>query len=109
MVMNNTLKNNENKTNFHSDEKIEKSVDILKALSDSTRLKIIYLLKDGELCGCEILNASDKSQSTVSHHLNLLKRAGILNARKEGTWIHYSLVDENMVEHLNELFEMIID
>lgn len=75
----------------------------IKALGDPTRLKIIYLLTYGELCVCEILKALDKPQPTVSHHLNILKKAGFLKWRKEGVWIYYSLSNPEIINVLDEL------
>lgn len=65
--------------------------NLFKALSDTTRLKILYLLGDGEMCVCELIYALDKPQSTTSHHLNVLKNAGLIKSRKEGLWMHYTL------------------
>ncbi len=96
----------ENLNVYLSDDELNRNSDILKSLADSTRLKIIYLLKDGELCACKILESIDKSQSTVSHHLNILRKEGILNGRKEGKWIHYSLSNENIVNYLDDFFKL---
>lgn len=85
------------------DEKFEENSGKLKALSDATRLKILYLLSDGELCVCEIICALDKPQSSVSHHLNILKNLGFIKGRKEGVWIHYSLTDPKISELVKEL------
>nr|WP_278944857.1 metalloregulator ArsR/SmtB family transcription factor [Methanobrevibacter smithii] len=76
--------------------------EIMKALADPTRLKIVYLLSQTkELCVCEILDALDKSQSTVSHHLSILKKANILDWEKKGLWVYYSLSNPNLIENLN--------
>lgn len=66
-----------------------------KALSDTTRLRIIWvLLKAGsELCVCEIMDALDENQYNVSRHLRLLKSAGLVREKKEGKWMLYSLVE----------------
>ena len=87
------------------EDEIQKNADIIKALGDPTRLKIIYLLKYGELCVCEIMTVLDKPQPTVSHHLNLLKNAGILKWRKDGVWIHYKLSNQKLPESLKKLLE----
>ena len=79
----------------------------LKALSDATRLKILYLLSDGELCVCEIICALDKPQSSVSHHLNILKNLGFIKGRKEGVWIHYSLTSPKIAVKIKELIGLI--
>lgn len=88
-----------------SDETLEDHAAILKSIADPTRLKIIYLLKNGELCVCQILEAINKSQSTISHHLNKMKKEGVLSARKQGKWIYYKLANENITDNLEEIFE----
>lgn len=77
-----------------SEKILYENSEIIKALSDSIRLKILYLLKNGELCVCHIDSALDKPQSTISHHIAILKKAGFLKWRKEGKWTHYRLADE---------------
>jgi len=62
-------------------------VDIFKALADPTRLKILECLKNGERCICEIIPYTGKSQPNVSQHLKVLKNAGLIDERREGTRI----------------------
>lgn len=88
-----------------SDETLEDNATMIKSLADPTRLKIIYLLKNGELCVCQILDAIDKSQSTISHHLNMMKKEEVLSARKQGKWIYYKLANENIIDRLEQIFE----
>jgi ArsR family transcriptional regulator len=71
-------------------------VTIFKALSDETRLRIIKLLEQGELCVCDITAALDMVQPKVSFHLNALKEAGLIKDRKAGRWIHYRLDTSDM-------------
>jgi ArsR family transcriptional regulator, arsenate/arsenite/antimonite-responsive transcriptional repressor len=68
------------------------TADIMKAFGDETRLRILALLADGELCVCEIFAALNLPQSTVSRHLAILRRAGWLLGRRQGSWMYYSLV-----------------
>jgi ArsR family transcriptional regulator len=75
----------------------------LKALSDSTRLKIIELLNVREMCVCEIMAALDLTQPTASHHLNLLENAGLLNDRREGKWVFYSLANPEIPKILEKI------
>jgi ArsR family transcriptional regulator len=89
------------------DEQFEEYSGKLKALSDPTRLKILYLLSDGELCVCEIICALDKPQSSISHHLNILKNLGFIQGRKEGVWIYYSLTSPKIADMVKELIELI--
>jgi ArsR family transcriptional regulator len=85
------------------DKKLETHSNKLKALSDATRLKILYLLSDKELCVCEIIYALNKPQSSISHHLNILKNSGFITGRKEGVWIHYRLTDPKIIDLVSEL------
>ena len=62
-----------------------------RALGDSTRLRILTLLADGEVCVCDIHDTLRLPQPTVSRHLAYLRRAGLVEARREGTWMHYRL------------------
>jgi ArsR family transcriptional regulator len=74
---------------------MEKTAEILKALSDPTRLRIVSLLRHGELCVCDLTEALQIPQSTVSRHLASLKNAGWVKARRSGKWMHYLLLDES--------------
>ena len=67
---------------------------IFKALADETRLRILLLLLDGELCVCELISALELPQSTVSRHLAYLKRTGWVCDRKQGVWMYYRLDDK---------------
>jgi len=75
---------------------MQKLISLFKALSDETRLRIIKLLENGELCVCDITAALDLVQPKVSFHLNTLKGAGLIKDRKAGRWIHYSLENADM-------------
>lgn len=63
----------------------------LRAIADPNRLKIIDLLSCGSLCACDLLKHFDFSQPTLSHHMKVLQAVGLVEARKEGRWQHYSL------------------
>jgi ArsR family transcriptional regulator len=79
---------------------MDELVTIFKALSDETRLRIIRLLEQGELCVCDIVAALDTVQPRISFHLNVLKEAGFIRDRKQGRWIHYSLNDSDIFKRL---------
>ena len=76
--------------------RLEVCADVLKALGDPTRLEIVALVaRAGEpLCACEIEAHFDLSQSTISHHLGLLRRAGVLDSERRGTWAFYSIRED---------------
>jgi len=67
------------------------SVDSLKALAHPVRLRILSLLRSGELCVCQMTEVIGLAPSTVSEHLTLLRRAGVVVERKEGKWVFYAL------------------
>jgi len=71
-------------------------VEIFKALADPTRLKIIECIKGGERCICEVIPYTDKSQPNVSIHLKILKQAGLVNERKNGTKTMLSIANKNV-------------
>lgn len=73
---------------------MQAAVNFAKALADSTRLRVIAALRQGELCVCELCDAFEATQSTLSTHLTLLRDAGIARTRKQGKWIYYRLSDE---------------
>jgi ArsR family transcriptional regulator len=69
---------------------------MLKAISDPKRLQIVDMLSCGELCACKILEAFHITQPTLSHDMKLLVEAGLVNDRREGKNIYYSLNTETM-------------
>jgi ArsR family transcriptional regulator, arsenate/arsenite/antimonite-responsive transcriptional repressor len=66
-------------------------LNITKALADENRLRMLVALQGGELCVCRIAELMGLAMSTVSKHLSILYQAGLVNARKEGRWMYYSL------------------
>jgi ArsR family transcriptional regulator len=69
-----------------------------QALADEKRLRVLELVGGGELCVCELAEALDVSQPLLSFHLRTLREAGLVNARKKGRWVHYSLNREVLAE-----------
>ena len=86
---------------------IKELCEALKVITDVNRLRIICLLFSGEKCVCDIEERLEISQPLASHHLAVLRGAGLLEARRQGTWSYYSLVRENM-EKLNRLFAEVL-
>ncbi len=62
-----------------------------KAVSDETRVRILKLLEERELCVCQLMDILGMGQSTVSKHLGILKTAGLVESRRDGTWSFYRL------------------
>lgn len=65
-----------------------------RALADENRLQILDLLRGGERCVCELTDALDVGQSLLSHHLRVLKEAGLVTDRRDGRWAYYALDGE---------------
>ena len=78
----------------------EKITEIGRALAQPTRLQILRLLAKGELCGCEIVPEFELDQSGVSRHLTALRRAGLIDSRRDGVRIYWKLADQRIVELL---------
>ncbi len=69
-----------------------------QAVSEETRFQIVQLLAGGERCVCELQAELDAAQSRLSFHLKKLKEAGVVADRRDGRWVHYSLVPEALEE-----------
>lgn len=81
--------------------------EILKALADDTRLRILNIIKEEELCVCDIENALGLNQSNASKHLNKLKSIKIIKATKKAQWVYYRLNEEMLKKEpfINKLLE----
>ena len=77
---------------------------VLKALADRTRLRIIGLLASGEVCVCHIHESLGIPQPKASRHLAYLRKAGLVDARKDGLWVHYRLasLDDRIMQAVLE-------
>lgn len=76
-------------------DRMHPTVELFKSLADETRLRLLVLLQGGgEYCVCDLMQALDMPQSTVSRHLAYLKRNGWLQDRRGGVWMYYSLKKE---------------
>ncbi|QEV51790.1 transcriptional regulator [Streptomyces platensis] len=70
---------------------------VFKALGDPVRLRLLSLIASragGEICVCDLTPAFDLSQPTISHHLKLLRQAGLIDCERRGTWVYYRLLPE---------------
>jgi ArsR family transcriptional regulator len=83
---------------------------LFRALGDETRLRIVALLAHGELCVCHLETALELSQPNISRQLGILRAAGIVDARREGSWMYYALAPQEnegvaaMLDHLAKWF-----
>lgn len=79
---------------------------LFKVLSDPVRLQIVDLISCKEMCACEILEFLSISQSTLSHHMKVLKECGIVSSRKDATWMYYS-IENGILNDLKDKFNRI--
>ena len=82
---------------------MEKLIDVLKALSDETRLRILNLLYEQELCVCDIMETLQISQAKASRHLIYLKNAGLVKDRKYAQWAYYSMSKDERMKFIDSL------
>lgn len=78
-----------------SSSRLRELPPIFKALSDPTRLRLLSLLSEGEVCVCFLSEVLKLVQPKVSRHLAYLKRAGLVTARREGKWMHYTWAEQS--------------
>ena len=92
-----------------NDRIIDKMENMLNIASDSTRLKIMYALSNGERNVSEIVEAVGASQSLVSHQLTVLRKANLVSTRKEKTKVYYALSDEHVMKLLDVVYEHVTE
>jgi len=79
------------------------------ALSDPTRLRLLHLMKDGEICVCFLQGVLKTNQPKISRHLAYLRNAGLVEARQDGKWMHYSLkkLENDLQQILSETLKRV--
>ena len=85
----------------------KKITELFKAFSDENRIRVLRMLQSGERCACELLEELEVSQPTLSHHMKILCEAGVVEARKDGKWMHYTLSAEGTKLALDTLKQLI--
>jgi ArsR family transcriptional regulator len=83
----------------------------LKAVADETRLQIVEMLTGGELCACKIQEKFQFTQPTLSYHMKILTDCGLVNGRREGTWMRYTLNKagfETVYRYIGEICQSIV-
>jgi ArsR family transcriptional regulator len=78
-----------------SDLDVRPLVRVFRALGDETRLRVVALLAHGELCVCHVEQALGLSQPNASRQLGILRAAGIVDSRRDGTWVYYRIADQD--------------
>lgn len=90
-----------------ADEEIYYLSEFFKVFADSTRIRILFILRNGELCVNDIAAGLEMSQSSISHQLRILKQNRLVKFRRNGKTIHYSLADDHVVNILCQGLEHI--
>ena len=91
------------------EEKLYDLAELFKIFGDSTRIRILYVLFEAEMCVCDIAEVLHMTQSAISHQLRLLKQAKLVKNRREGKTVYYALADDHVrtiidqgMEHIEE-------
>ena len=84
--------------NKESTAELEKTIEFLKVVAEENRLKILCILRTGEKCVCDIWQFLDLPQNLTSHHLKVLKDSGLVEDRKEGLRVYYSINKKEMLK-----------
>ncbi|WP_422487112.1 ArsR/SmtB family transcription factor [Gudongella sp. DL1XJH-153] len=80
---------------------MDRRVEVLKALADKNRLLILDMLSCGDMCACDIMEGLELTQPTISHHMKILVKSGVVEGKKAGKWVNYS-INHDVVEDLSE-------
>lgn len=91
------------------DEVLYDLAELFKIFGDSTRIKILYVLFESEMCVCDIAQLLNMTQSAISHHLRSLKQSKLVKYRREGKTIFYSLADNHVYTIINQGMEHIAE
>jgi ArsR family transcriptional regulator len=91
------------------DEELFGLADLFKIFGDSTRLRILYVLYDTELCVCDVAQLLGMQISAISHQLRVLKQASLVKFRKSGKTVYYSLADDHVHSILAQGMEHILE
>ena len=83
--------------------------EVFKIFGDSTRIKILYVLFEAEMCVCDIAQLLNMNQSAISHQLRILKQSRLVKSRRDGKQVFYSLDDEHVYSILNQGMEHLME
>ncbi len=97
------------KAGMPADESLLDLAELFKVFGDSTRIRILFVLFEAEVCVCDLAEALSMTQSAISHQLAILKRCKLVRSRREGKSVFYSLADDHVrtiisqgMEHISE-------
>lgn len=79
-----------------TEEELYDLADLFRVFGDSTRIRILYVLSEAEVCVCDLAEILNMTQSAISHQLRILKQSKLVNGRREGKQVFYSLADDHV-------------
>lgn len=97
------------KADMPDDETLYDLADLFKIFGDTTRIKILYVLFESEMCVCDIAALLSMSQSAISHQLRVLKQSKLVCGRREGKTVFYSLADNHVRSIINQGMEHVVE
>ena len=89
------------------DETLYDLAELFKVFGDSTRIRILFVLFESEMCVCDIAQLLNMTQSAISHQLRILKQSQLVKSRRDGKSVFYSLADDHVYRIINQGFEHI--
>lgn len=93
---------------YENDLGVAAMAEIASALGEPRRIAALALLAQGERCQCELVEALGVSQSTVSSHMAILRRAGLVEARKDGRWMHFRLAGKSADQPVSQALSWVL-
>lgn len=97
------------RTQMPEEDRLYDLAEIFKVFGDSTRIKILYVLFEAEMCVCDIAQLLNMNQSAISHQLRILKQNGLVKNRRDGRAVFYSLADGHVRTILNQGMEHVME
>lgn len=94
---------------FPPEERLMRLADLFKVFGDGTRIRILYVLLEAEVCVCDLATLLGMTQSAVSHQLRILKQAYLIKARRDGKTVFYSLADDHVATLLRQGMEHVCE
>jgi len=95
------------KEKMPDDDDLYDLAELFKVFGDSTRIRILFVLFESEMCVCDIAQLLNMTQSAISHQLRILKQSQLVKSRRDGKSVFYSLADDHVYRIINQGFEHI--
>ncbi len=97
------------KRSFPAEDRLMSLAELFKVFGDGTRIRILYVLLEAEVCVCDLASLLNMTQSAVSHQLRILKQARLIRSRREGKTVFYSLADDHVATLLRQGMEHVFE